>query len=85
MNAITEFLFPTPAPRKVSGIVYWWEARRLHYNAIVGASGVLSLGAFRVLTSLPPDPHSVPLFWAPILAFGLLAFHETACRKGIGT
>jgi len=73
MNAITEFLYPTPAPRKAGGIIRWWESRRLHYNAIVGASGLVSLGAFRLLTGLPPDPHSIPLFWVPVLVFGVLA------------
>jgi len=34
---------------------------------------VVSLGVFSVLTTLPPDPHSVPFFWAPVVAFGLLA------------
>jgi len=73
MNAIAEFLFPTPAPRRVGGIVRWWESRRLHYNAIVGTSGLVSLGVVKILSSLPPDPHSLPVFWAPVLAFGLLA------------
>jgi hypothetical protein len=40
---------------------------------MVGASGLISLGAFRVLTGLPPDPHSIPFFLAPVLAFGILA------------
>ena len=48
MNAITEFLYPTPAPRKAGGNIRWWESRRLHYNAIVGASGLVSLGAFGI-------------------------------------
>jgi hypothetical protein len=73
MNAIAEFLYPTPAPRRFGGILRWWESRRLQYNAIVGTSGLVSLAAFQVLTGLPPDPHHVPLFWAPIVAFGLMA------------
>jgi len=73
MSALTEFLYPAPAARKVGGILKWWESRRLHFNAIVGSSGLVSLGAFHVLTSIPPNAPDVPFFWAPVLAFGLLA------------
>jgi len=72
-NAITDFLYPTPAKRNAGSIIWWWEKRRLHYNAIVGGTGLLSLGFFKVLTSIPPDAHSVPLFWIPIVAYGVLA------------
>lgn len=72
-NALTEFLFPTPAKRNVKSIVWWWESRRLHYNVIVGGTGLISLGAFKLLTSIPPDAHSIPLIWGPVLGFGLLA------------
>lgn len=73
MSALIEFLYPAPAKRKVGGILTWWESRRLHYNAIVGSSGLVSLGTFHVLTSIPPNAPDVPFFWAPVLAFGLLA------------
>lgn len=73
MNAITEFLYPAPARRRVGGIVKWWESRRLQYNAIVGTTGLVSLGTFSILTSLPPYSHGVPFFWQPIVAFGVLA------------
>jgi hypothetical protein len=72
-NAITDFLYPAPAKRNAKSIIWWWESRRLHYNVIVGGTGLLSLGAFKVLTSIPPDAHSIPFFWGPIVGFGLLA------------
>ena len=72
-RGLTDFLFPMPAPRNAGGIIKWWESRRLRYNAIVGASGFLSLGAFSLLMSLPPFSHSLPFFWPPIIVFGLLA------------
>ena len=72
-NAITDFLYPVPAKRNAKSIIWWWESRRLHYNVIVGGSGLFSLGAFKVLTSIPPDAHSIPFFWTPIVAFGVLA------------
>ena len=73
MMALTKFLFPSPAPRSAGGIVRWWESRRLHYNAIVGASGLLSIGLVRVISVLPPDPRTIMLTWTPIIVFGVLA------------
>lgn len=73
MTALTEFLFPAPAPRRAAAIIRWWEARRLAYNAIVGTSGLLSLGAMRLLTWLPPDARTMPADFTPVLIFGVLA------------
>jgi hypothetical protein len=72
-SALVDFLYPSPAPRTGWGILKWWEARRLKYNAIVGASGLVSLGAFRLLMALPPDPFHVVFTPLPILMFGVLA------------
>ena len=46
MSALTEFLFPAPAPRSARAILAWWERRRLGYNVWVGAAGTVSLAAF---------------------------------------
>ena len=64
-RSLTDFLYPTPAPRNSWGIVKWWESRRLRYNAIVGASGFASLGIFSLLMSLPPSPHGQHGLGAP--------------------
>lgn len=72
-TSLTDFLFPAPAPRTTGGIVRWWESRRLHYNAIVGGTGLLTLGAVHLVASLPPNPHNVLFFWGPIVAYGVLA------------
>ena len=72
-SSLTDFLYPVPAPRTAWGIIRWWEPRRLKYNLIVGGSGLLSLGAIRVISSLPPDPLHLPYIWQPIVAFGILA------------
>ena len=64
-RGLTDFLYPTPAPRNSWGIVKWWESRRLRYNAIVGASGFASLGIFSLLMSLPPSPHGQHGLGAP--------------------
>ena len=72
-NSLVDFLFPAPAPRTTGGIIKWWEKRRLGYNLIVGGTGLLSMGLFKLLTILPPDPHHIPLIWAPVIAYGILA------------
>ncbi|UCG86832.1 MAG: hypothetical protein JSW71_23550 [Gemmatimonadota bacterium] len=74
MNTLAKFLYPKPAKRTAGGIVLWWESRRLQYNLIVGGTGLVSLAGFRLLTLLPPDAHTFPVFnWTGILAYGLLA------------
>ena len=72
-HSLVDFLYAPPAPRTVPGIIKWWESRRLQYNFIVGGTGVVSLAAIRVLSSLPPDPLHIPDIWQPIVAYGVLA------------
>lgn len=72
-HSLVDFLYAPPAPRTVPGIIKWWESRRLKYNLIVGGTGVVSLAAIRVLSSLPPDPLHIPYIWQPIVAYGVLA------------
>jgi hypothetical protein len=73
VTGITEFLYPTPARRSLGGIVRWWESRRLHYNLIVGGSGLVSLAMVRVISWLPPDPHGGLPPLMVVLVFGTLA------------
>ena len=67
MNAITQFLFPPPAERAPAAIFIWWEARRLGYNAIMGATGVFSLGIMAAIASMPPGTGALPPF--PLVLF----------------
>lgn len=53
MTQIAEFLFPTPAPRSLRGIVGWWERRRLAYNLTVGGAGLASVTYLTILSFLP--------------------------------
>jgi hypothetical protein len=73
MTALTDFLFPAPAPRSTPGILRWWESRRLKYNVIVGACGVFSLSAIRILTWLPPRAHREFLPLGLVIVFGVMA------------
>ena len=76
MSALTEFLFPAPAKRTAGAIIGWWEKRRLHFNAAVGAAGLASIswiwlaegilsGGNFLRVGVPP--------WEPLLLFGVLA------------
>jgi hypothetical protein len=73
-SALADFLYPAPAKRNAKSIIWWWESRRLHYNAIVGGTGLVTMGVFEIITSLPPGAHDIPFIWGPaILGYGLLA------------
>jgi len=73
-SLISEVLFPLPAVRRTTiGILTWWESRRLIYNVIVGATGVVTLGILAAISIIPPGlPRITPPIPA-ILAYGVLA------------
>ena len=73
MTELTEFLFPAPARRTVGGIVRWWESRRLAYNVFVGGAGLLSLGAIKLITLLPPGLPGPRVPWLAVVVFGVMA------------
>lgn len=55
-------------------VLQWWERRRLSFNLAVGATGLVSIGALRVLSALPPFAHDLsgpPLL--AIVAYGVAA------------
>lgn len=72
-TALVRFLFPKPAERRTASIFGWWERRRLPYNLIVGASGMLTLGLAGLLSLLPPNPSLIGFAWGPIVATGVFA------------
>ena len=76
---LTELLFPLPAQRRTTlGILTWWESRRLLYNLIVGATGLVTLAVVMIAYSLAHGPVqddgriSVST-WIPVLVYGTLA------------
>ena len=75
---LTELLFPLPAHRRtILGIVTWWESRRLLYNVIVGATGLVTLTVVAIADAMSPA-RAVPSgpgpgFLLAILAYGVLA------------
>ena len=74
MSALTRLLFPAPAEvRNTAAIFRWWESRRLTYNAIVGATGLVTIAALKLIAVLPPLSMSMPVFWPAIFAYGFFA------------
>jgi hypothetical protein len=73
-SLLSEVLFPLPAVRRTPvGILTWWESRRLIYNVIVGATGLVTLGIIGAISLIPPGlPRLVPPIQA-ILAYGVIA------------
>ena len=68
-----EILFPPADSRRTTlSLLSWWEARRGTYNLIVGATGLLTLVALRLITWIPPFV-DVPFDWRPVAVYGLLA------------
>jgi hypothetical protein len=73
MTALTEFLFPAPAPRHPVEILKWWERRRLPYNLAVGAAGTVSLVVLGLVQVLPPFSSALEIPLGAVLAFGVMA------------
>src|SRR5215208_2226707 len=73
-SLVSEVLFPLPAVwRTPIGILTWWESRRLIYNVIVGATGIVTLGIIGAISLIPPGlPRLMPPI-AAILVYGVLA------------
>lgn len=40
---LADFLYPRAAERRVGAIIGWWEKRRLPYNLVVGATGLVTM------------------------------------------
>ena len=75
MSALTRLLFPAPAElRNTAAIFRWWESRRLTFNVIIGATGLVTLAAVKMIALLPPISSNMPVFfWPGILAYGFFA------------
>lgn len=72
MSALVRFLYPLPTTRRTPGeLLMWWEKRRLPYNLVVGASGLVSLGIINVISALPPRAHPVGIPLFAVIAFGV--------------
>ncbi len=63
-------------PRGPFDVVWWWERRRLTYNACVGAAGVLSLVA---LVILDPAPESAMRDFGLLIGVGIYGVMANVC------
>lgn len=74
MSALTRLLFPAPAEvRSTASIFRWWESRRLTFNVIVGAAGLVTLVATNLIAILPPLSMHMGVFWPAVIAYGFFA------------
>lgn len=55
MSALSRFLFPTPAERRVGAIFKWWERRRIAFNGAIVGAGLFTYLYGTVVTLLPPS------------------------------
>ena len=72
MSTLAHLLFPAPAERSTTAIFRWWEARRLTYNAVMGATGLLSLAMVTLVAHMPPGTAELPPV-ALIVLYAILA------------
>lgn len=76
MTRLVERLYPLPDYRRTPfTLLRWWESRRLLYNGIVGATGMLTLTGMWVISALPPFSDPLPLRFAAAGAvmYGIMA------------
>jgi hypothetical protein len=73
MTALTRFLYPLPAHRSLGRIVAWWEQRRLAFNLVVGATGLVSYSVVALIGVMPPFAHPGGPPLLAIVAYGVLA------------
>lgn len=74
MALVGEFLFPPADYRRTTlSLLLWWEARRLPYNVIVGATGLFTLFMVGAISIVPPGIKGLPFDWRVIVVYGGLA------------
>jgi hypothetical protein len=72
MAALNSVLFPEPTLRRSAGaVIGWWERRRPLYNAVVGATGVVTITVLSV--ALGPVMLVQPGTWIGVTAYAIAA------------
>lgn len=72
MSALVNVLYPVPDFRRTPlSTVRWWESRRLTYNRVVGAAGLVTLAGVAFFCALPPFSSFI---LAPELLVGVAAY-----------
>jgi hypothetical protein len=74
MSVLEHVLFPDPSLHRTPlRLLWWWESRRIRFNAAVAAAGVVTTGVFALLTHLHGMLHGMPIPWPLILVYGVMA------------
>jgi hypothetical protein len=75
MSGLVEILYPLPDRRRtLLSTVHWWESRRLVFNQVLGATGLVSLMGMVFFFALPPNPAYISLeFLVGAAFYGALA------------
>lgn len=76
MSQLVEALYPLPDFRRTPlSSLRWWESRRVFFNKVVGATGLVTLAGVSAVSMLPPHPVPFGLADALIGAviYGVLA------------
>jgi hypothetical protein len=69
---VERYLFsPLYTPESVWAVIKWWERRRLFYNVVVGAAGILTTAIAYLQMVVAPGPEGPPL--AFILTYAIAA------------
>jgi hypothetical protein len=73
MSVFTRWIIPNSSPDSVKSIIWWWEKRRIIYNLLVGAVGIVSFIAYLYLWDCcvrgpneldgSPGPACVAVLW----------------------
>ena len=69
---LQRLLFEPTLVRSPGKIVQWWESRRLAYNAVVGITGLGTLGYISALSYLARGEF-IPGAWQLAVVYGVLA------------
>lgn len=74
MTALTRFFFRTAIDRPTAWTtVEWWESRRLVYNAVVGAAGLVTISWVTLLHAVIPGWGFQLVPWQLPVAYGVMA------------
>jgi hypothetical protein len=74
---VERYLFsPLYAPQSPWAVLGWWERRRLFYNLLVGAAGLLTTAIAHLGAIIAPGPEGPPLPFILVYAIAANVFYS---------
>ena len=74
MSRLVQVLFPEPTlVRSPVALIRWWESRRLIFNVVVGATGLVTMSVLAIGVFLPMRIPFTELPWGAVIAYGVAA------------